>query len=285
MNASAIKAVYDTIGRTYVRTRQADPRILAALRDTLHLDKMPAQGLLVDVGAGTCNYTAELARNCQVVAVEPSQVMIAQARQILATCGVAEKVRLVPASADRMPFPDGAFQRLVCILAIHHFANVDVCVREMMRVMAPGGWAAILTADPRLKGPIWIGDYFDFIVEDAREIYLPIDVLKKKFQPFAAPGTLEIKGMTLPRDTQDLFFLAGWARPELYLDDAVICGISHCAKALEDPSKAGRLREAIARLKTDLESGRWQERYGETTTALDTYDGGYRIITFSRGDQ
>jgi ubiquinone/menaquinone biosynthesis C-methylase UbiE len=284
MNATAPKAIYDTIGQTYLRTRQADPHILAALRDALHLGVLPQDAILVDVGAGTCNYTAELARDCRIVAIEPSAVMIEQAGQVLGARGVAENVRLVQATADRIPFAAGAFQRLVCILALHHFANVDTCVSEMMRVLAPGGRGAILTADPRLKAPVWVDDYFGFIVEDAREVYLPIEVLAGKFTPFVTAGSLEVRIMTLPRDAQDLFFLAGWARPKLYLDDTVIRGISHCAKALEDPDKAGRLRVAIARLAADLISGRWQERYGEATAALTAYDGGYRIITFSRGD-
>ena len=41
--------------------------------------------------------------------------------------------------AERLPFRDGAFQRIVCNGSAHHFLDLDVAMREVFRILAPGG--------------------------------------------------------------------------------------------------------------------------------------------------
>ena len=62
--------LYDRIGKTYADYRRPDPRIAAAIRKALG----GAQSI-VNIGAGTGSYEPT---DCNVVAVEPSPVMIAQ---------------------------------------------------------------------------------------------------------------------------------------------------------------------------------------------------------------
>jgi hypothetical protein len=88
--------------------------------------------------------------------------------------------------------------------------------------------------------------------------------------------------MPLRRDVRDLFFLAGWARPRLYLDGTVRAGISHFAKAMRDPREAAVVADAVARLDKDLASGRWQRDFGAPMADKPTYDGGYRIVAVTR---
>jgi protein-L-isoaspartate O-methyltransferase len=71
---------YEHIGRGYSRHRTADPRIVSRLARMLG---PPKNGAVVDVGAGTGNYSAALARlGYRVVAVEPSTTMRSQAEDI-----------------------------------------------------------------------------------------------------------------------------------------------------------------------------------------------------------
>ena len=62
--------LYDTIGKAYADYRRPDPRIAAAMVKALG----GAQSI-VNIGAGTGSYEPA---DCNVVAVEPSPVMIAQ---------------------------------------------------------------------------------------------------------------------------------------------------------------------------------------------------------------
>jgi precorrin-6B methylase 2 len=50
---------YDLIGTNYTVTRQADPRITMAIITALDL---PRSSTVVDIGAGTGNYSVELAQ-------------------------------------------------------------------------------------------------------------------------------------------------------------------------------------------------------------------------------
>jgi ubiquinone/menaquinone biosynthesis C-methylase UbiE len=109
---------YDRIGLTYAETRREDPRIaqlvLASLGDA---------SSVLNVGAGTGSYEP---RDRPVVALDPSQVMLRQrpSGSSPVVCGRAE----------RLPFPDGAVDTAMAILAIHHFDDREAGVEEMCRV-------------------------------------------------------------------------------------------------------------------------------------------------------
>lgn len=81
----------------------------------------------------------------------------------------------------------------------------------------------------------------------------------------------------VPAHCTDLFLGSLWARPELMLDDGVRASTSGFARMDDE-----RERAAVARLRADLESGRWDERYGELRrrAALDV---GVRLVVSDLG--
>jgi hypothetical protein len=62
-----------------------------------------------------------------------------------------------------------------------------------------------------------------------------------------------------------------WGRPEAYLDPEVQAGMSWLALLSEDARARGS-----ARLRADLGSGRWDDRYAHLRDQHE-FDGGYRI--------
>src|SRR5436853_5377295 len=114
----AAEQFYDRIGAGYPTTRRADPRIEARIHRALG-----DAGSVVNVGAGAGSYEP---RDREVVAVEPSAVMIAQR-----PAGAAPAVR---AAAERLPFPDDSFDAAMAIITLHHWEDVDAGLREMRRV-------------------------------------------------------------------------------------------------------------------------------------------------------
>jgi len=101
--------VYDRIGGRYAAGRRTDPRIAAPIRAALG-----GARTVLNVGAGSGSYEPPDRR---VVAVEPSIVMLAQRPG-----GMAPAVRAV---AERLPFPDGAFDAAMGVLTVHHWADRD----------------------------------------------------------------------------------------------------------------------------------------------------------------
>ena len=82
----------------------------------------------------------------------------------------------------------------------------------------------------------------------------------------------EVRPVPVPFDCTDGFGMAYWGRPEAYLDPAVHRGMSWLA--LLDGSARDR---GAQRLRTDLESGAWDDRYGHLR-ALPQLDVGYRLV-------
>ena len=99
---------------------------------------------VVDVGCGPGALTAELVSRLgaeRVAAVDPSEPFVAAAR--LRLPGV--DVRL--ASAEALPFADGAFDAALAQLVVHFMDDPVAGLREMARVTRPGGVVAACVWD------------------------------------------------------------------------------------------------------------------------------------------
>ena len=103
----------------------------------------PGQRLL-DVGCGPGALTAELVRRTgadAVSAVEPSASFAAAARERLPGVDIRQS------GAERLPFPDAAFDAALAQLVVHFMADPVAGLREMGRVTRPGGVVAACVWD------------------------------------------------------------------------------------------------------------------------------------------
>ena len=239
-------ALYDRLGRSYATTRREDPRIAAAIQAALGDARR-----VVNVGAGAGAYEP---RDREVVAVEPSPVMIAQR-----PAGAAP---VVQASAEQLPFADGEFDVAMAILTVHHWSDLEAGICELERV---AGRIVILSWDQKTTGRFWlVRDYLPEVAAyDSRSptTHRLLELL----------GGGEVTPVPVPHDCADGFLAAWWRRPEAYLDPEVRAGISSLS-LLE-----GRLDLGLRRLARDLSSGRWHERYAHLLE-LEELDAGYRLI-------
>lgn len=91
--------------------------------------RVKLQGVLLDIGAGTCVSTCVFLETAKmVVALEPSLEMLLQNsnQKILRVCGKAEE----------LPFPNSCFDSIVSLTALHH-ADLEKAFSEIMRVAKP----------------------------------------------------------------------------------------------------------------------------------------------------
>ncbi|MGZ4431576.1 MAG: class I SAM-dependent methyltransferase [Gaiellales bacterium] len=85
----------------------------------------------LDVGAGPGYLSAALAPLvARAVAVDSSQTLLEHA---------PEGVERVIARAEGLPFPDGSFDLVTSVTALHHLTGAARALDEMARVLAPGG--------------------------------------------------------------------------------------------------------------------------------------------------
>jgi demethylmenaquinone methyltransferase / 2-methoxy-6-polyprenyl-1,4-benzoquinol methylase len=121
-----------------------DPRWRAAMVDAVRV--RPDERVL-DVATGTGLVAQDLVRryHCEVVGLDQSAPMLARARERLAADPVlAERVELVEGEAEKLPFADEEFDHLTFTYLLRYVDDPMAALRELARVVAPGGRMACL---------------------------------------------------------------------------------------------------------------------------------------------
>jgi len=240
-------ALYDTIGGNYAQFRRPDPRIASVIEKAFG-----DATVVVNIGAGTGSYEPE---DIELVAVEPSSVMIAQRK--------AGSHRVEQAFAEQLPFEDRSFSHAMTVLSMHHWQDRARAFREINRV-ATEKFVAI-TWDPGFE-PFWLTrDYFPEIYEMDKVIFPDLEEFSEYFDE------VSIRPLQIPDDCQDGFLTAFWKRPEAYLSSQV-------RQAMSPFSSIKNLSEGLQKLEADLASGAWA-RNNQAILGSSYLDVGYRLIS------
>jgi demethylmenaquinone methyltransferase/2-methoxy-6-polyprenyl-1,4-benzoquinol methylase len=143
---------YDRVGA--VLSFGQDPRWRRFLVSRLP----PDGGHVLDVATGT-GLVAEalLARGFRVTGLDQSAEMLAQARTRF-----DDRIELVEASAEALPFADASFDHLTFTYLLRYVDDPAATLRELARVVRPGGTVAMLEfAVPRgvwrRAWDLWVG--------------------------------------------------------------------------------------------------------------------------------
>jgi len=97
---------------------------------------------VLDIGCGPGIWTRELARRgYRVSAIDLTSTAVALARRSLELFRLEADIR--EGDAENVPFPDASFDGVVSHGVIHHTPDTARCVREMARVLRPGGSAVV----------------------------------------------------------------------------------------------------------------------------------------------
>jgi SAM-dependent methyltransferase len=245
---------YDRIGRTYSVTRHPDQRIAAAIWNALG-----EAATVLNVGAGAGSYEPT---SCEVVALEPSPVMIGQ-RPPGAAC-------VVQGRAEELPFEDGAFDAVMAVLSDHHWSDRARGLRELRRVARRR--VVLFNADPGEANLFWLTteylpEFLELIPSRYRRPHVWADELGEVL------GDIDLIPVPVPQDCADGFYAAFWRRPEAYLRPEVRAGISVFGQVT-----SGAVDRAVESLSADLETGRWHERHRELLTKDELHLGYYVVI-------
>lgn len=101
-----------------------------------------APGAVLDVGTGPGALAVEIAKrcaSCSVIGVDLAPEMLATARDRAREAGVDGRTDFVVADAAALPLGDAAVDVAVSTLSLHHWRDVPAVLRELHRVVRPGG--------------------------------------------------------------------------------------------------------------------------------------------------
>jgi SAM-dependent methyltransferase len=241
---------YETGGTGYAVHRQPDPRIAALVHAALG-----TASTVVNVGAGAGSYEPT---DRHVTAVEPSEAMRAQRPSHLSAA--------VDAVAEALPFADDSFDAAMASVTIHQWRDTDAGLREMRRVSL--GPVVILTFDPDALDAFWLADYAPELIAAERPRYPAITHVQE-----VLGGTSTVTPVPIAIDCTDGFTEAYYGRPERFLDRAV-----RQAQSAWGFLGNVAIKQFVARLASDLESGEWDRRYGALRTQPE-FVGSLRLIT------
>lgn len=121
------------------------------------------QGIL-EVGCGGGLICENLARRgASVVGIDPAPGALEAAREHIQRSHVGAKAYFEQGYAESLPYADGSFSVIVCLDVLEHVEDLKATLREITRVLAPGGIFIFDTINRTLLARIaliWIGERF-----------------------------------------------------------------------------------------------------------------------------
>ena len=168
-----VTLLYDWFAPRYDRVKQFEPAmdtLMLALPIMRHLhrqlpgphtrpgERQPAtanrQPLLLDIATGTGRLPqtllAQRSFHGHIIALDRSARMLAQAQAKLS--GYSDRITWMQDDAQHLPFEDNYIDVVTCLEALEFFPQPDQAMREMIRVLRPGG---LLMISNRIGPDAW----------------------------------------------------------------------------------------------------------------------------------
>jgi demethylmenaquinone methyltransferase/2-methoxy-6-polyprenyl-1,4-benzoquinol methylase len=79
--------------------------------------------------------------------------MLKLGREKVARRGLADRVTLVQANSEQLPFPNATFDAVTVAFGVRNFEHLEQGVKDMVRVLRPGGRIFILEFSKPAKAP------------------------------------------------------------------------------------------------------------------------------------
>ena len=171
---------------------------------------------------------------------------------------------MISAHAEDLPLDDDAVDAAMACVTIHYVESPEAGLAEMRRVARSRVVVFTFELDDL---PGWQQDYLAAGLNIERSRFPSMRQIAH-----ALGGQIEIERIRTPSDCVDGFFEAFWNRPEALLDPEVRA--SQSMWALLEP---GIEEQIVDRLRVDLHSGAWDDRYGYLRE-MTSYDGALRLV-------
>lgn len=110
------------------------------------LRRLPAGSLILELGCGLGHDGLELLRSgYRLVETDIAPGQLAEARRLQLSAGFGEESSHLLVDAERLPFADSSFDGAFMVASLHHLPDPLASLREVVRVLSPGGVFALGT--------------------------------------------------------------------------------------------------------------------------------------------
>lgn len=241
-----MKPKYDKIGNNYNRTRKADPYLVEKLYTYLQPTN---NGLYLDIGCGTGNYTCELAkRKGTFIGIDPSTLMLEKAKQ------KNKQIDWRVGQAEKTDLATNSIHGIIASLTIHHWSSLELGFQELHRILRPDGRLVLFTATPQQMQGYWLNHYFPEMLEKSMQ-QMPTLANIEAATNKAGFVIQQVAPYFIQADLEDLFLYSGKHTPQLYFQAAVRNGISSFAAIAHQEEVAAGLKKLAA----DIETGEFEK--------------------------
>ena len=254
----AHKNSYDFSGDQYDFTRAADPYLANKIFELL---QPHSNGMHLDIGCGTGNYTMALAaKGLSFTGVDPSEKMLDLAR------AKAPHIQWRVGSAENIPADNDTFDNIIATLTLHHWNDLDVGFTELHRVLKNHGKIVIYTSCPSQMRHYWLNHYFPKMMAHSIERMPSLDQVRAALSR-AQFNVTHTEPYHVTRELQDLVLYAGKERPELYFNGQYRKGIS----SFNSLANQAEIDSGLRALKHDLETQQFDAIRKQYDTTLGDY--------------
>ena len=112
---------------------------------------------ILDIATGTGDFAilaAEMLHPVKLIGADISEGMMQIGREKVAKKGLDSIIDFAKEDCLALSYPDGSFDALTAAFGIRNFADLDKGLREMCRVLKPGGHLSIVELTTPVKFPM-----------------------------------------------------------------------------------------------------------------------------------
>lgn len=119
---------------------------------------------ILDVATGTGDLAIAAAKlnPDKITGIDIAAQMLDVGRQKLKEKGLDELITMQVGDSEALPFADNSFDAITCAYGVRNFEHLEAGLKEMCRVLRPGGKLAILEFSHPKKFPVKQGYQFYF---------------------------------------------------------------------------------------------------------------------------
>jgi len=221
-------------------------------------------GLYLDIGCGTGNYTVELNKGrFNFVGIDPSEIMLNEAR--LKNSTIDWKI----GSAENTGLSEKSTDGIIGSLTIHHWSDLNKGFSELNQVLKDKGRLVIFTSTEEQTKGYWLNHYFPKMLFDSSAQMPAFENIELALKNNGFE-IIEVDKYFVRPDLEDKFLYSGKFNPELYFDENIRNGISSFSALANQEEVESGLKE----LRKDIDSG----KVNEVTKAYENDLGDYMFV-------